>query len=243
MTRHILSGLKKAAHVRCDSAATRDEILEHSLIPAERLTVVHNGVHPALRPETRARADAELSRMLGRNPGALPELIHVGSTIPRKRIDVLLRVFAEVVRHQSNVRLLRVGGQLTSEQQDLAASLRIADRVDSLPRLTPELLAAAYRRSNVLLQPSESEGFGLPVIEAMACGTPVIASDIPSLREIGGEVATFCCLEDIPAWTRVVLAQVKSGTDRHRLAHHAQRFSWSHYAASMVEIYRQVLAR
>lgn len=241
MTQRILSGLQKAAHVTCDTAATRDALLTHSLLPPDRLSIVHNGVHPDLNLQPDPAADVEISRLLGREPELCPELLHVGSTIPRKRIDVLLRVFAESLREVSNLRLLRVGGRLTAEQQALALSLGIGDRIDTLPRLSPRQLAAVYRRAKVLLQTSDSEGFGLPVIESMACGTPVIASDIASLREIGGDVATFCTVADVPAWRDAVLADLNSKADKLRLIRHAEHFSWSNYAAAMSDIYRRVL--
>lgn len=242
MTQRILSGMQRARHVTCDTAATREGLLSHSLIPPDRLSVVHNGVHPDLKPQPETAADAEISRLLKREPEKSPELLHVGSTIPRKRIDVLLRVFAEVGRLRPDLRLLRVGGSLTLEQQELANSLGIGGRIDTLPRLSPPQLGAVYRRAKVLLQTSESEGFGLPVIEAMACGTPVIASDIPSLREIGANATTFCPVGNVPAWTEAVRAQLDRMPDKLGLLRHAERFSWFSYAMAMTEIYRRVLS-
>ncbi len=242
MTQRILSGLQKAAHVTCDTVATRDGLLAHSLFPPDRLSIVQNGVHPDLSAQSDPAADTEISRLLGREPARYPEVLHVGSTIPRKRIDVLLRVFAESIRHRPDLRLLRVGGPLTAEQQRLANSLGIAGRIDTLPRLSPRQLAAVYRRAKVLLQTSESEGFGLPVVESVACGTPVIASDIASLREIGGEATTFCTVANVQAWTHAVLEQLGSTADKLRLIRHAERFSWSNYAAAMANIYRRVLS-
>lgn len=245
MTRRILSGLQTAAHVTCDTAATRDNILKHQLLPPERLTVVHNGVHPALSPNPDPFADRELANKLGRDPGACPELLHVGSTIPRKRIDVLLRAFAEVRKRAPNCRLIRVGTPFTLEQEALAAELNIRQHIDGLERLDTRLLASCYRRSLVVLQPSESEGFGLPVIEALACGTPVIASDIPPLREIGGEAADFCPVGEVSSWANAILA-ILVGNDekssrRSRALQQASRFTWTNYAEQMLAIYRKVL--
>jgi glycosyltransferase involved in cell wall biosynthesis len=241
MTRRILSGLQKAAHVTCDTAATQRELLAHTLLAPQKVSIVHNGVHPDLGAEPDPVADAEVSRIVGRHAGEIPELLHVGSTIPRKRIDVLLHVFAESLCHIPELRLLRVGGALTAEQQNLAVSLGIAGRIQTLPRLSPRLLSAVYRRAGVLLQTSESEGFGLPVIEALSCGTPVIASDIPALREIGGGHATFCPVADVQTWTHAVLEKLRSTPDKLRLIQHAERFNWSNYAAAMIDIYRRVL--
>jgi glycosyltransferase involved in cell wall biosynthesis len=243
MTGRILSGLKRAAHITCDTAATRDAIISHNLVSPGQLTIVHNGVHPALRPGGDPTDDAELTQLLHRAPGTTIELLHVGSTIARKRIDILLQVLAAVRQKLPDIRLLRVGGPFTSDQEDLARELGIRPHIDVLPRLEPHLVAAAYRRSAIVLQPSEAEGFGLPVIEAMACGTPVIASDIPALREIGDATIRFCPVGDVPAWTQSVLAALTKPPDRHALLAQARLFSWRKYAASMVEIYERILAR
>lgn len=247
MARRILTGLESAAHIACASAATRDAILQHGILPAERLSVVHNGVHPLLSPNPDAAADGELARKLGRKPGSCAELLHVGSTIHRKRIDVLLHILAEVRKHHPGVRLIRVGAPFTSQQESLAHSLGVSRSIDVLHRLDTRLLGACYRRASVLLQPSDAEGFGLPVIEALACGARVIASDIPPLRETGGEVTTFCPVADVDSWTRAVLdvlATDESANALHRLRtlEHASRFTWINHAAGMAEIYRRVLA-
>jgi len=249
MTRPILTGMLRAAHVTCDTEATRNELLAHRLLPAERMTVVHNGVHPALRPEGDATADEELSRILGRRPEATVEVLHVGSTIPRKRIDTLLKMIAEVRHYIPDIRLLRVGGELTGEQRALAQSLAVWSRIDNLPRLSESLLAAAYRRATVLVMPSESEGFGLPVVEGMACGTPVIASDIAPLSEIGGDAAIYCETGNQHQFATVLAELLKEreldpvswAQRRKRCVTQSSQFSWPAYAARMIEIYNRVI--
>jgi glycosyltransferase involved in cell wall biosynthesis len=248
ITGRILAGIQRAAHVTCDTEATRQEILTYSLLPPERLTVVRNGVHPTLRPEPNYDADSQLTRMLGRLPGTATELIHVGSTIPRKRIDTLLNTFADLRQHRSDVRLLRIGGEFTAPQHQLAQSLGILKHIDVLPRIDQKILAAAYRRAAVLLQTSDAEGFGLPVIEAMACGTPVIASDIAPLREVGGAAAEYCPIGDTLQFLHAVLHLLKERDDipstwqlrRANSLNQASRFTWTAYAAKMVEIYDRV---
>lgn len=251
LSRRILTGMQHAAHVTCDTEATRRELVEHNLIPADKLTVVHNGVHPSFHPNPDSQADSELSRLIGRGANQCAELIHVGSTIPRKRIDVLLHVFAGLRRHCPDLRLLRVGGAFTAPQRKLAQSLGVLDHIDILPRLTESTLAAAYRRAAVLLQTSDSEGFGLPVIEAMACGTAVVASDIASLREVGGDAATYCPVGATRQFTAAVLKLLQQPetdpvgwhTRRNNLLAQARRFTWNAYAANMTRIYSRMLAQ
>ncbi|HMK29579.1 MAG TPA: glycosyltransferase, partial [Terriglobales bacterium] len=199
MTRRILEGLSQAAWITCDTAATRKAALDHRLFPPERLSIVWNGVHPAFGQHPSPQADSKIAHLVGRPAGSVIELLHVGSAIPRKRIDVLLQVFTEVRRSLPGARLLRAGGDFTPAQRSLARKLGVAAAIDVLPRLAPEALAAVYRRASLLLQPSQAEGFGLPVVEAMACGTPVLASDIPPLREVGGDAADYCPVADVPA--------------------------------------------
>ena len=80
--------------------------------------------------------------------------------------------------------------------------LGFGDAIVVLPALDRSTLAAVYRRCALLLMPSEREGFGLPVLEALACGTPVVASDAPALREVGGYAAAYCPVDDLEAWHR-----------------------------------------
>ena len=249
MAGRVLEGLRRAARVTCDSAATRDEILAHKLLPPERLTVIPNGAHPALSPEPDGTADREAERLLGPVEGGAVELLHVGSTVARKRVDVLLRVFAEVRRSHPRARLVRVGGEFTAAQAALVEELKIGDRVTVLPFLKPGVLAAIYRRAALVLQPSEREGFGLPVLEAMACGTPVVASRLPVLREIGGDAATYCPVGEVGAWAEAVgrlldeRARDPEGWDARRdtSVRRASLFTWENYAARTAALYREVL--
>src|SRR5262249_18979677 len=106
--------------------------------------------------------------------------------------------------------------------------------------LSREQLAELYRRAAAVLVPSEAEGFGLPVIEALACGAAVVASDIPALREAGGAAAAFRPVADVPAWADavvpVLLGPASAPPREARLAH-AARFSWREHARVIAEAY------
>ena len=251
MTRRILGGFLKAAMVICVSAATRDEIVRRDLLDKERLLVIHNGVHPAFTEISDGVADSEIARMLEPAREDTIEILHVGSELPRKRVDLLLKVFARLRERFPGARLLRVGGGLTDENQRLARQLGVADAIVILPFLQRRILAAAYRRAVVVLLPSDSEGFGLPVLEAMACGTPVIASDLPALREIGGNAIRYCPIGDVETWSEVTAKTVKEqiarrDADREQLAAgtaHASQFSWSRNAERTAQAYRDLLDR
>jgi glycosyltransferase involved in cell wall biosynthesis len=241
-------GLRRAARVLCVSGATRDELIAAGLVEPARTAIVHNGVHPALSPHADPETDAEAARLCGLEEGAIP-LLHVGSTVRRKRIEFLLEVIAEVRKSRPEVTLLRVGGPLTDAQNGLAKALALESRIRTLPWLTPELLSAVYRRAVLVLQPSEREGFGLPIVEALACGTPVIASDLPSLREVAGDAAVFCPVGDRDAWCSEVLRLIdeyranRGHLPERRLPGLAQaaKFSWAAHARQLLAIYRNLL--
>jgi glycosyltransferase involved in cell wall biosynthesis len=247
LTRAVLSGLRKAASVTCDSAATLDEVRQFDFVPADRLSVVPVGVHPQLSATPATAADAAIDAMLGaRAPGVL-DVLHVGSCIPRKRIDLLLRILAAVRADDPRVRLLKAGGTLNGEQRELARSLGVETHIVQLPFLPTDMLAALYRRAALALVTSEREGFGLPVIEALACGTSVVATDIPVLREVGGAGCLYAPLGDIATWRSHVLALLRDSADpaartRQRDAglRQAAQFRWEHFAEAVLGIYARV---
>ena len=249
-TRRILSGLRRAALVTCDTVATRDDVLMFDLLPASRLELAHVGVQPALLASPGARATDALDALAGRRETDTPELLHVGSTIPRKRIDILLRTLKAVARHEPRVRLLKAGGRLTDEQWALARELGVDVRIVPLPFIDVEVLAALYRRADVSLTTSDREGFGLPVVEALACGTPVVATDMAVLREVGGNAATYVPLTDISQWCAAVIAQLARRADSAARARaveagraQAAQFTWHAFAERMAHLYLRLASR
>jgi len=248
--RRILAGLRRAACVACDTEAVRDELAGRRLVREDRLVVVPLGAGDAFAAPADAAADREAARLTGSPPAAI-ELLHVGSTVIRKRIDVLLRVCAALRRAMPGVRLVRVGGPLSADQQCLAAELGIAGHIVSLRRVDERTLAALYRRAALVLQPSEREGFGLPLIEAMACGTPVVASDIAVLREVGGQAIEYCPVGDLEHWSATVARLLSERLDAPSRWHarceearlRAAQFTWQRFAASMAGIYGSLADR
>jgi glycosyltransferase involved in cell wall biosynthesis len=244
MTRRILRGLQRAACVTCDTAAIRDELAARGLVREDRLMVAPLGVDDVFTAQSDAAADAAAARLVQSPPGAV-EILHVGSTAPRKRIDVLLRVCAAVRASLPGVRLIRVGDPLAPDQQHLCVSLGLADDVVCVRDLAEPALAALYRRAAIVLQPSDREGFGLPLIEAMACGTPVVASDLAALREVGGDAATYCPAGAVGHWCETVVKLLREYRDeparwearRTHARRRAARFTWKEFAASMAGVY------
>jgi glycosyltransferase involved in cell wall biosynthesis len=240
---HVLDGISRASHVACISEATRQDLIATGRVDPSRTSVVYLGAHPACTPAPDAKADADIDRQLGARRF---EVLHVSSTIPRKRIDVLLEMFSRFHRMHPDARLVRVGGALTREQQRLAERLNVTGALVQLPFQERPQLAALYRRASVVVLPSDREGFGLPVVEAMACGTPVIASDIPALREVGGTAALYAPPGDVSRWVEA-LEQLEveqrdpAARERRRAAcvSAAAKFDWRRYAAQMAALYVQ----
>jgi glycosyltransferase involved in cell wall biosynthesis len=250
MAAHQLRGLRGAAMVACASGATHDELLRHRLVSSDRVVTIPNGVAPVFSARPDPQADREAELVLGPPRSDSPEILHVGSTIARKRIDVLLRVFAGVREACRTARLVRVSGPFTTGQADLVCELGIGSATTVLPFVEPAVLAAIYRRAALVLITSDHEGFGLPLIEAMACGAPVLASDLAVLREVGGEAPDFVPVGDVPAWISTALRVIdertndpeRFGARRFEGIDRAAKFSWSEYARRYVELYRQVVS-
>ena len=160
-------------------------------------------------------------------------------------------MFAAVRANLADARLIRVGGGLTTPNRALAEQLGVSDAITILPFLERRTLAAAYRRADVLVLPSDAEGFGLPIIEALACGVPVIASDLPVLREVGGDAVRYCAVGDVDAWSSAIVdvirerdANGRARLEKRALATaHASRFSWSANAERAAHTYRELLDR
>jgi glycosyltransferase involved in cell wall biosynthesis len=247
LARRILDGLAQAERVACISHATEQRLLCFGRLIPGRVTVAYLGVHPSCSPVPDPGWDATVERRLGPKRA---ELLHVGSTIPRKRIDMLLQILRGVLDRRPDVRLLRVGDPFTPEQAALARQLGVADAIVHLPFLDRPELASVYRRAALVLLPSDREGFGLPVVEALACGTPVLASAIESLIEVGGSVVTHCDPANLACWVSAAVGllaereQQPAEWERRRREglETAARFSWRGYAAEMTRIYQAVYA-
>lgn len=249
MTERVLNGLAKAARVVVDASPVRDDLVRFGIVPPERIEVVHLGVHPTFFAGAEAEADAAAERHLGAATGRV-EILHVGGTFTRKRLDLVLRIFARVLAEVPTARLVRVGGRLTEEQRRLAEALGIGGNIVTLPFIGAEVLAAVYRRAALVILPSEEEGFGFPVLEGMASGSPVIASDLPVLREVGAEAAVYEPVGDLDAWTARVVGLLEERGDRpeewaerrEKGVRHARHFTWERYAQKMINIYQGVVS-
>ena len=243
MQRKVFEGMQKAAMVFYNTREIGRSIEALGLFDPSRLVYAPPGLSPefldAAIPD--APRPTELETLKGH-----PYLLHVGITVPRKRIDVLLDVFAEVHRRHPEMRLVQMGGVWTPAQREQLERLglqNLAVQVQNLPRAT---VVAIYRGATLVLHPSDNEGFGLPLIEAMASGVPVVASDIPVLREAGGDAALYCPVGDVPRWVEVVdrvLSDPATAPTPEVRSAWVEQFSWRNYAGTVLEAYQRFIPR
>jgi glycosyltransferase involved in cell wall biosynthesis len=249
MMKRVLGGLQRAAHVVCDSDAVRAELLEHRVVPADRVSTVPLAAYPDFRADPDPTADAHAATLLGSAPPDALDLLHVGSTAPRKRIELLLRATAPVLAANPRARLVRVGGSPEPAHRRLAEELGIARRIVEVPWVPRPLLAAIYRRAALVVSTSEREGFGLPLVEAMACGAPVLASGLPVYREVGGSAVRYVHGDDPIAWSAAIAGmlagladQGKRGAARATSLDRARLYGLDCFAAGIAAVYDRVLA-
>jgi glycosyltransferase involved in cell wall biosynthesis len=234
---------RRATHIIAVSEHTRRDLIDTYAVPPEKVTVVHEAADPHFGPRSPAAVEAARSRY------GLPErfLVFVGTIEPRKNLARLLEAFETIHAEGLADGLVIVGkrGWLTGDFFARLEQSPVRDAVH-LPGYVPdEDLPAVYAGAQALAFPSLYEGFGLPVLEAMACGTPVVASNSSCIPEIGGEAArTFDPLdvaEMIEALRRVLTEPALREEMRTRGLAQAARFSWEQAASQTADIYHALL--
>jgi glycosyltransferase involved in cell wall biosynthesis len=178
--------------------------------------------------------------------GDEPYVLWVGTFEPRKNVPVVIDAFAQAVEAGVPHRLVLVGppGWLGADEHVRSASEQIASRIVLAgPMPADAELAALYRGALCVLYPSLYEGFGLPVLEAMAQGTAVVCSDVPALREVAGDGARFVAPDDVEAWRDAILLLLRDDRDREALGERgrarASTFTWER-SVRHLDVYRSV---
>jgi glycosyltransferase involved in cell wall biosynthesis len=236
----LLRGLRSAAVIFHSTREVGRTIASLGLAPRSRLVYAPYGVGPEFSPDD-DEADGTEQVLEGLN--GRPYVLHVGSEIPRKRLDVVFETFARLRARHPELHLVQQGARLTGAQQAQVARLGLQDALVQPPKLERRTLAGLYRRAALVLVPSEAEGFGFPVVEAMACGAVVVASDIPVLREVGGDAAVFAPVGDVGAWTAAALALLSGelvAPPRPARIAHAATLTWEKHGRTILDAYREV---
>lgn len=245
MSRRILRGMQSCAVVFYSTAEVRKQIEYYQLIEPSRLVHAPYGIAEEFRmtPEYNHIPEPENEPEKLDQVGEAPFLLHVGSCIPRKRIDILLNVFSKIKSSYPELQLVKVGGEWTQSQSQQITDLNISKSIIHLHSLHRSTIAHLYQQASAVLLTSEAEGFGLPVIEALACGAIVIASAIPVLYEVGGEAVVYCQVANVSDWVnklQQVLANPTSTPSLNLRLSQAGKYSWSAHAEIIAESYLQL---
>jgi glycosyltransferase involved in cell wall biosynthesis len=246
-TRLVSHTARRAALVLTDSAASRQDILTHLHLPSERVEAIPLAADPGFRP---VEDLAILAKM--REKYALPPryLLYLGGFDVRKNVTGILRAYARL--DLDDVTLV-VAGRLPTrtsaviqDPRPLAAELGVAGRVRFCGWVDERDKPALYSGALAALFPSRYEGFGLPPLEAMSCGTPVIVSDRASLPEIVGDGGLYVAPDDVDALAQAMRDLASNVQLRQTLAQAAlaqsARFTWSQTARATLAAYQRALA-
>ena len=243
----IRQAFRGAAATLTVSGAARADLARLCSLPIDRITVVHNGVEPH-GDRTVDEAKRAVEHRLGTPQGG-ELLVAIASHRSHKGLPILVEALSRV-HYPGHLSLVLVGSEQGGEKVVplLAALPREWRRaVHLVPPVDADFLSCLYRAARGFVSPSLAEGFGLTVLEAMAAGCPVIASDIPPHREIGGEVPLYVEAGSVSSLSSALddLLSGRLDTGPHRAAGlvHVRSFTWSKAAAETAEIYSRVLAR
>jgi alpha-1,3-rhamnosyl/mannosyltransferase len=233
--------LPRADRILTGSEFTRGEIAELLGVARDRIEVVPYGVASQFRPQ---EPDGEWLRTRFGLDGRY--IVCVGTLEPRKNLVAALRAFRRLSSAHPDLQLAVVGGQGWRNERFEQELRDGAGRVVGTGHVSDEDLAALYAGAACLLFPSLSEGFGFPVLEAMACGTPVVSSNRTSLPEVVGDAGLLVNPEDeaelAAAVERILGSSAFAAELRTRGLRNAERFSWAACADATVDVYRRVLA-
>ncbi len=233
--------LKRAAHVITNSEYTRKDLIEYSPQAASKSTAILLGKDPIFKPDQKA---AILKKY------KLPKeyILFVGTLEPRKNLMVLLKAFEQLVKAKgSDTKLVLVGkkGWRIDSFMEALATSSARDHVILPGFVETADLPALYTMAKVFVYPSLYEGFGLPILEAMACGTPVITSAISSLPEVGGDAALYFDPSSFEALGALLIKLLSDETQQKLLSEkgleRAKQFTWESTAKETVEVFEKVM--
>ncbi len=231
--------IKHADHIITVSEYVRSEIIEELRIPAHAVTTIHEAADPLFYPRDRESVEAMRASM------NLPKdyLLFVGTLEPRKNLSMLIEALA-ACKHDVPLVLTGWKGWGEKEWQEKAKRIGLGNRIHFTGYVDEESLARLYSGALSLVYPSLYEGFGLPLLEAMACGTPVICSNAASLPEVAGDAALLINPHNAEALTHAIDCVCEDDMLRTRMKERglerAAHFSWEKTARQTLEVFRGV---
>jgi glycosyltransferase involved in cell wall biosynthesis len=241
---HIDQAVRWTDHIISVSESTKRDTVQHLGVPEDKITVVHEAANPIFRPVDREEAKEQVRNRHGIDA---PYVLFVSTIEPRKNVPTLLRAMWQLRRcYKEDVQLVLAGGQgwLVEDVFAVVAELKLEPCVRFLGRVSSEELLYLYNAAELLAHPAFYEGFGLPPLEAMACGLPVVVSNVASLPEVVADAGLLIDPQDVDELTvamwRVLNDTALGAEMREKGLRQAARFSWERAASETLEIYRLV---
>lgn len=233
------NAINEADAIVCVSEATKNDLLKFfTQIDKNIAHVIHHGVNDDFCSDSICKRHSGLANIS-------PYFLYVGNRGSYKNFTSLLTAFAKI-SHNSNINLLAIGGEnsLSEHQRELIISNNIEDRVILTGILPNEVLHQYYSSAVAFVFPSLKEGFGMPILEAMAAGVPVLVSDIQVFHEVAGDAALYFDphrIDDIAAKLKKIITPETSILLRKRGTERIALFSWDKAATEMANVYRKIL--
>lgn len=245
LDKYFESGLRRASLILTDSAFVKRELMDVFGLRPELIVSVPLGVEPLFRPQS---ADETLAVLNSHSLVHGQYLLAVGTLEPRKNLQVALQAFMQLppaIRQHYPLVLVGMKGWHTSALEEQIAPMLRSGEVRQMGYMLREELATVIAGALTLIYPSIYEGFGLPPLEAMACGVPVIASDISSLPEVVGDTGLLINPHDTEAVAQAIQGLVRNSDIRRNLSMKAlarsKNFTWEQCVTQTIRAYQQVL--
>lgn len=237
--------LERADHVITDSEFSKADITAETNLDASQVTTVYPGVDDRYRPVEIEKREVRDSFGLPRSD---PMVLYLGSEVPRKNVPVVIRACRAVRNRGVPVHFVKAGSAGTGDRIETESAVSEADMEDHttfVGQVPESRLPHLYNAADVFVFPSEYEGFGLPPLEAMACGTPVITSNRSSLPEVVGDAAFSTDPHDVDQIAEHMCDILRDDGLKQQLAasgvRRASRFTWKSTVESLLSVYRQVM--
>jgi alpha-1,3-rhamnosyl/mannosyltransferase len=225
--------------------STRDMLVDRLGVDPRRVEVIPSGIRLPTAAELAVERAVDVRLRYGL--GDAPFFLYPAITYPHKNHVFLLEAFGPVARRHPEARLVLTGGtaQMEHAVRTTIERLDIADHVHRLGRIPRGHLDALYQEATALVFPSRFEGFGIPPLEAMSRGCPVVAARATALPEVVGEAGILLPLGDLAAWSQTLVELLENPDRRAAVSAagrvRARQFDWPTVAARFVEVYERVL--
>ena len=239
--RYSVKGMKKADRIITVSQNTAKDVGKMLDISADIITVTPNGVDAQFRvlPQNQIASRRAKHASVGEIC-----LLNVGSTHQRKNMETILKVLETLRQKDFPARLWKVGSDFTPQQKAYISDRQLESCITWIPQIERETLVELYNAADILLAPSLYEGFGLTIIEAMACGTPVITANVSSLPEVAGDAAVLVDPLNVKAMAEAIVRLFNNSTVRDRLVEkglaRAEQFTWNQTAKTIAINYEAI---